>query len=64
MELSAELIQFLDSLPGSVVFVTGDGEVLLFQEKQSNDSRANDDLSGNGARLYRPGADSAGYGSL
>jgi hypothetical protein len=63
MELSAELVQFLDSLPGTVVFVTADGEVLVFQERESNDSRANDNLSGSGARFEWPGTDSAGYGS-
>ncbi len=63
MELSAELIQFLDSLPGTVVFVTADGEVLVFQEKEESESRANDNLSDSGARLNRPGTDAAGYGS-
>ena len=56
MELSAELIQYLESLPGTIVFQRLEGDVLVFRNSDKSTGRVNKSRCGSGARSYRPGA--------
>ena len=56
MELSAELIQYLESLPGTIVFQRLEGDVLVFRDSGESAGRVNKSRRGSGARSDRPGA--------
>ena len=55
MELSAELLQFLDSLPGTIVFQRIEGDVLVFRERAGQRGGNHTSRRGSDARPNRPG---------